>query len=125
MATTCCRTPALLPSGPTARGRRGRFSGLSKGAFAGFLSAIVAVVLIATVSYATVRRTQDNADRVARTLEVLDHVQTLSSTLKDAETGQRGFLLTQDANYLEPYVSARSSVDGEFSALKTLVIKHD
>src|SRR5262252_3189435 len=32
------------------------------------------------------------------------------STLKDAEAGQRGYVLTGDENYLEPYLSARKEL---------------
>ena len=32
--------------------------------------------------------------------------------MQDAETGQRGFLLTGEESYLEPYLRARSTVDG-------------
>src|SRR5664279_5709271 len=41
-----------------------------------------------------------------RTDEVRDITLQFLSTMKDAETGQRGFLLTGDASYLEPFNSA-------------------
>jgi PAS domain S-box-containing protein len=40
------------------------------------------------------------------------------STLKDAETGQRGYLLTGDPAYLRPYTLARAQLAGEFSVLE-------
>ena len=43
---------------------------------------------------------------------------TLLSTLKDAETGQRGYLLTGDASYLGPYDAARSRLDQDFTELE-------
>ena len=42
----------------------------------------------------------------------------LLSTLKDAETGQRGYLLTGDAAYLEPYVAARARLDHDLQQLQ-------
>ena len=42
------------------------------------------------------------------------------SLVKDAETGQRGFLLAQRAEYLEPYLAAVSEVDAEFARLTEL-----
>jgi signal transduction histidine kinase/ActR/RegA family two-component response regulator len=40
------------------------------------------------------------------------------STLQDAETGQRGFLLTGEETYLEPYNSALRSLPTEVNALR-------
>ena len=44
--------------------------------------------------------------------------ETLLSTLKDAETGQRGFLLTGDPAYLEPYDAARQRLDADLTRLE-------
>ncbi|MBV8574424.1 MAG: PAS domain S-box protein, partial [Acetobacteraceae bacterium] len=44
--------------------------------------------------------------------------ETLLSTLKDAETGQRGFLLTGKPAYLEPYEAARKRLDSDFAHLE-------
>ena len=43
--------------------------------------------------------------------------ETLLSTLKDAETGQRGYLLTGDVTYLAPYNAARQRLDSDFDNL--------
>ncbi len=42
---------------------------------------------------------------VNHTHEVLLTTEKLISSLKDAETGQRGFIITRNASYLEPYNS--------------------
>ena len=44
--------------------------------------------------------------------------ETLLSTLKDAETGQRGFLLAGNPAYLEPYDAARQRLDADFKRLE-------
>ena len=56
------------------------------------------------------------------TLEVIDRLQGVLSTLKDAETGQRGFLLTGDEGYLEPYNEAQESLQREIAALQALTV---
>jgi signal transduction histidine kinase len=43
----------------------------------------------------------------------------LLSLLQDAETGQRGYLLTRDESYLEPYDQATREISGEFSGLRS------
>ena len=42
------------------------------------------------------------------------------STLKDAETGQRGYLLTGERVYLEPYEQALSVIPGQLERLRAL-----
>lgn len=43
------------------------------------------------------------------------------SLLKDAETGQRGFLLTKDESFLAPYAKARREIPGQLEQLKRQV----
>ena len=54
---------------------------------------------------------------------VLDANETLLSALKDAETGQRGFLVTGDKQYLEPYQQALALIPGALTRLTALT--HD
>jgi len=61
-----------------------------------------------------------NRQMVVHTYDVLQLTQKLLSSLKDAETGQRGYLLLADPSYLEPYNEARGSVDGTLASLKKL-----
>ena len=54
---------------------------------------------------------------VRQTLEVEGGLSTVLSDVQDAETGQRGYLLTGQTEYLAPYVSAIARVDGNVKAL--------
>jgi len=58
---------------------------------------------------------------VAHTYEVLAALETMISGLKDAETGQRGYLLTSDESYLEPYDSALINAPARFHDLQKLI----
>jgi PAS domain S-box-containing protein len=62
-----------------------------------------------------------------RTSAQLDHfrviqgtLERLQSSLVDAETGERGYLLTGNAVYLEPYVDAKTSYPSLLAELETL-----
>jgi len=83
----------------------------------GFIFAVLAVALIAVLSYRSFEEQSAAADRVTHTLEVMSQLESVLSVMKDAETGQRGFLLTGDEAYLHPYTQAQAVVG---SALKTL-----
>lgn len=48
--------------------------------------------------------------RVEETLVHIERLNALLSLLKDAETGQRGYLLTGDERYLEPYQDALAAL---------------
>ena len=49
--------------------------------------------------------------------------ETVLSTLKDAETGQRGYLLTADPSYLEPYAGADGRLADDFVRLERAPFK--
>lgn len=57
---------------------------------------------------------------VNHTHTVLYTTQKLLSAMKDAETGQRGYLLTNDASYLEPYHNGLVIAEEEYLKLKAL-----
>ncbi len=57
---------------------------------------------------------------VNHTHEVIDTTERLLSVMKDAETGQRGYLLTGNTSYLEPYHNALIVATEELSRLKEL-----
>ena len=104
----------------TARGPRGGLP-LPPGTLAGFGLAILAVVLIAFFSYQSLQSSALTAARVTNTLGVLEQLDALLSTLKDAETGQRGFLLTGEESYLTPYTNAKAALDDELARTRARV----
>ena len=55
--------------------------------------------------------------RVRHTLEVKSELNALQSVATDAETGQRGFLLTGRANYILPYEHARDQLPTDLTEL--------
>jgi CheY-like chemotaxis protein/CHASE3 domain sensor protein len=88
---------------------------------AGFLLAVVAVAIVAVLSYQSLQSTVDTSQNLAKTVDVLSQLDGLLSTLKDAETGQRGYLLTGEDSYLEPYTDAKAALAGEFRAMRALL----
>jgi two-component system cell cycle sensor histidine kinase/response regulator CckA len=87
------------------------------------LAALILLV-IAGVSYENWTQYQRANRHAAQTEALLEAVERLLTTLLDAETGQRGFLLTGDERYLAPYTraihSAESQVTQVTSALAPL-----
>src|SRR5688572_8924907 len=83
----------------------------------------MAVLLLAsavTIFYAGHRAISANEQIVARQAAI-DDLQSLFSTIQDAETGQRGYLLTGEEIYLAPYESARRRVHGHMAKVRERV----
>ena len=89
----------------------------------GFGLTLFALLLIGVVAFLSIRDLVRNSDRVAHTQEVMAHAAIVGSLLADAETGQRGYLITGDPIYLEPYTAAAGSLRIEVDSLALLT--HD
>ena len=57
---------------------------------------------------------------VDHTWQSIDQVERIMSSAKDAETGNRGYLLTGDENYLAPYLSATRDLPAELNRFQSL-----
>ena len=88
---------------------------------AGFIAAVLAVVVIAVLSFNAVEERSANARRVTKTLDVVGRLELVLSILKDAETGQRGYLLTSDEAYLGPYLDAEQALPPALGELRGLL----
>ena len=84
----------------------------------GFALLIVAVVASIVASIASA-----DADRWAsHSLQVRQATTHLLSLVQDAETGQRGFLLTGDESYLRPFDTAQKEMAATEAGLQTLTL---
>jgi CHASE3 domain sensor protein len=80
------------------------------------------LALIAWNAYLAVTHLKRVEKSVALTLESSAIQAELSGLLKDVtdmESGQRGYLLTGDAAYLQPYTDAKSRIEMDFANLRT------
>ena len=69
----------------------------------GFGLSLVLLIGISITSYISVQNLLKSAALVDHTNLVLKKLESTISTMKDAETGQRGFLLTGNEEFLQPY----------------------
>ena len=72
--------------------------------------AALMVLIIGTLSYIAWLNYGRSNEEVGTTQQVIDGTNSLLSSLKDAETAQRGFLLTGETRYLDPYRRAAMDV---------------
>ncbi len=86
----------------------------------GFGLALLALTAVGAVSYDSTSKLIESAEWVRHTHEVLDGLDNLLSDMKDAETGQRGYVITGEPRYLEPYQGAHEAVDQEMKHMLEL-----
>ncbi|XGV95383.1 MAG: response regulator [Leptolyngbya sp. BL-A-14] len=77
-----------------------------------FALGLLFFAVLSAISYRSTRQLIETSKRESHTYEVISQVEELLSRLKDAETGQRGYVITGEKKYLEPYNSAVQVLDG-------------
>jgi signal transduction histidine kinase/ActR/RegA family two-component response regulator len=87
-----------------------------------FLTATLALLLsVIAANFFLVGQLGAEQASVQRSLEVQLRLSRVVSLLQDAETGQRGYLLTHEEAYLEPYSAALPAIDGEIASLRQMI----
>ncbi len=91
-------------------------------AFAFALAVLVGLAALSFWSLQTLLRQRADANQ---TRIVVDEIARVGTLLRDAETGQRGFLLTGRDDYLEPFRQAESMLDARLQRLRELTAASD
>lgn len=73
---------------------------------------LLILFITSLASYLSIKNLINNAGMVAHSNEVMTKLEGVISALKDAETGQRGYLLTGENDFLEPYNGAKQRALG-------------
>ena len=87
------------------------------------LAVVAAILIVAGNAWLAVRSIEElnqSQKWVAHTWQVLNEIDLLTGSLKDAESGSRGFLITSDEAYLEPYNQAKQDLPTELAQLQEL-----
>jgi PAS domain S-box-containing protein len=87
----------------------------------GFAILLAVLVINTAVTRQRIAIQDSNQGWVEHTQRVQLELTTVESLLKDAETGQRGYLYTGEAKYLEPYNLAVQQIDSHIATLAELV----
>src|SRR6185436_4321958 len=90
------------------------------------ISLIIGIILILLIS--TLIFSLYTINKLRSNLKIQVHTQTVIQALKDnliflvdAETGERGFLITSDSNYLQPYNLALQNINSNTARLRSLI----
>jgi len=86
-----------------------------------FLAGFLALLAIIGTSWWLVERSEQYFDDVLQARDARTVAVAVRKDLQDMETGQRGFILTSDESYLEPYVAGRADVIPSYESLKSVL----
>jgi methyl-accepting chemotaxis protein len=87
---------------------------------AGFGLAGLVLLVIAVIGYRTTGSLVQNDGLVSHTYQVENTLADLLSEFKDAETGQRGYVITGDDSYLAPYQAALTAIPASLQKVRQL-----
>ena len=80
--------------------------------------ALLAAMVLVGINEVGHMRSQDAVEQLAQGLTTRSDVNKLLQSMLDAETGQRGYLLTGNETYLEPYDKAVATVQKNLDSLR-------
>lgn len=78
------------------------------------------LLLSSSASYISIKTQMNNRSQVIKTQRTIDSVNQILINLQNVETGQRGYLLTGEVKFLEPYYESRTSLPLALSSTREL-----
>src|SRR5690606_32397647 len=85
---------------------------------------LVTILLLTIVSYFYFSSTQDfmrSSEAVRNSQKIINQLEVVMSMIKDAETGQRGYIITENEDFLSPYYAASKDLENELLELSLLM----
>ena len=87
----------------------------------GFGLALLIMVAVGIVSYRATTQLIAASDERKKSYDIVVGLTEIFSLVKDLQSGQRGYVITGDENYLEPYNQALPLISGTISELRALI----
>ncbi len=87
-----------------------------------FVVSIFMLLYISSVSYKHTKALNESSDLLVHSYKIQYQLEHVLSMLKDAETGQRGFIITRNPVFLKPYKSVEDQIYASFIKIKALTI---
>ena len=87
---------------------------------AGFAVGLAILAVLGAIAHRTTNDLIRNAEQEREAYQLLGYLSELEAELANAETGQRGYLITGEERYLDPYESALVEIDDAYEALRLL-----
>lgn len=85
-------------------------------------AALSILVAIGVLSYRRTLQEDEDQKWVAHTHLVLENLDAILSDLLNGETGMRGYVITRDESYLQPYISAVQRLQHDIGEVRALTV---
>jgi signal transduction histidine kinase len=87
-----------------------------------FVIAVFILLFLSSIAYKHNQDLNESSKLAMHTYEINIQLERLMSAIKDAETGQRGYIITRNNRFLTPYLYSRDKVNASFITLKKLTV---
>jgi CHASE3 domain sensor protein len=77
---------------------------------------------ISSISYKHIKALNESSELLVHSYKIQYQLEHVLSMLKDAETGQRGYIITRNTVFLKPYKSVEDQIYASYIKLKALTI---
>jgi CHASE3 domain sensor protein len=88
---------------------------------AGFALSFVLMAMIGVMAYRSINTLANTSQLVAHTHLVLDRLADVLNVLQDAEIGGRGYIISGDESFLQPYQNAETKIVTAVNSLRALI----
>ena len=85
-----------------------------------FVFSLIITLTLSYLLYESYLRSKSQNRRIEHAYKVILKTSELDNFIKEAETGQRGYLLTNDSTFLQPYLNIRNNIKPGYDSLKRL-----
>ena len=94
-----------------------RTSGVDVAVSVGLALVLLFFLVSSGVAYLNLQTISNDNDKISHSHQVIVALEKILSSAQDAETGQRGFLLTGNESYLEPFNTAAADISSQLDEL--------
>lgn len=98
---------------------------MNKKQILGFIFSIFFVIAIGITAFIGVKNKEKDVFVVQNTYEVLFALESYQNLLSDLQTGRRGYIISGDKQFLEPFNQAISKIDNQYELMSRLIKDND
>src|SRR5687767_11840365 len=100
-------------------------SNFNRNLLIGFGASLIILAITSVASFVSIRNLLNSASLVNQTHEVIIALDAVNATLIDAQSSQRGYLLTGEDAFLEPYIEAQRQIDELMLGVERRIINNE
>ena len=86
----------------------------------GYSASLLLLLLVYVVTLVANSRLKERTEWVEHTYKTIFALESFISKMKDAETGARGYYITEDSSFLRPYINSEKTVDSIYKVVDSL-----